>query len=206
MRYTGPKNRIARREGMDLGLKTPGSKSQARLLRKINITPGQHGSKRKRKLSERGLQLREKQKLRYLFGIVEKQSKKYYRTAKIKPGNTALYLSQFLEKRLDNIVYRLGFAPTRAAARQLVSHQHIKVDDKIVSIPSYQVKVGEKISFANEKIIKVPYLDKQLTNKDLILPPWLERQAIVGKLISEPTDELIAKQISLRLVVEYYSR
>lgn len=206
MRYTGPKNRVARREGMDLGLKTPGSKSHARLLRKINITPGQHGGKRKRKLSERGLQLREKQKLRYLFGIAEKQSKKYYKIAKIKPGNTALYLSQFLEKRLDNIVYRLGFAPTRASARQLVGHRHIKVNDRIVSIASYQVKIGEKVGFANEKIIKVPYLEKQLANKDLILPPWLERQAVVGKLISTPTDELIAKQINLRLVVEYYSR
>lgn len=206
MRYTGPKNRICRREGMDLGLKTPGSKSHGRLLRKINVSPGQHGTKRKRKLSERGIQLREKQKLRYLFGITEKQTKKYFRIAKNKPGNTAFYLIKFLEKRLDNIIFRLGFVPTRAAARQLVSHRHIKVDDKIINIASYQVQVDEKISFSNIKIIKIPYIDKQLSNKDLILPPWLEKQAVVGKLISEPTDELISKQINLRLVIEYYSR
>lgn len=206
MRYTGPRNRIARREGIDLGLKTPGSKSHARLLRKINISPGQHGTKRKRKMTEHGLQLREKQKLRYLFGISERQSKKYFRIAKEKTGNTALYLSKFLEKRLDNIVYRLGFAPTRAAARQLVSHRHIKVDDKIINIPSYQVKVEEKIGFSNNLIIKVPYIAQQLANKDIILPPWLEKQAVVGRLNSEPTDELIAKQINLRLVIEFYSR
>lgn len=206
MRYTGPRNRIARREGIDLGLKTPGSKSHGRLLRKISVSPGQHGTKRKRKLSERGRQLREKQKLRYLFGITEKQAKKYFKIAKEKPGNTGFYLSQFLEKRLDNIVYRLGFTPTRAAARQLISHRHIKIDDQVVNIPSFQMKVGQKVSFADQTTIKIPYIEKQLTNKDIILPSWLERQAVVGKMISQPTDELIAKQINLRLVIEYYSR
>jgi len=206
MRYTGARNRISRREGIDLGLKTPGSKSHARLLRKINITPGQHGTKKKRKRSERGMQLREKQKLRYIFGVTEKQCKNYFKTAKEKTGNTAFYLAKFLEKRLDNIVYRLGFAPTRAAARQLVSHRHIKINDNVVSIASYQVQVGEKISFSSEKTIKIPYIEKQLSNKDMILPPWLERQAVVGKLIAEPNEELISKQINLRLVIEFYSR
>lgn len=206
MRYTGPKNIIARREGLDLGLKTPGSKSHERLLRKINISPGQHGAKRKRKMTEHALQLREKQKLRYLFGISERQSKNYFRQAKEKTGNTALYLSQFLEKRLDNIVYRLGFAPTKNSARQLVNHRHIKVDDKIVSISSYQVKVGEKISFADEKTTKIPYIAQQLANKDIVLPSWLQRKGTVGKLIAEPTEELISKQINLRLVIEFYSR
>ena len=206
MRYTGPRNRIARREGIDLGLKTPGSKSHARLLRKINISPGQHGTKRKRKLSERGSQLREKQKLRYIFGLTENKLKKYFKKAKEKTGNTAFYLSQFLEKRLDNIVYRLGFVPTRAAARQLISHRHIKVNDKVVNISSYQVKVNDKISFANEKTMKIDYVARQLENKDLIMPGWLKKQAAVGMLIAEPTDEEIVKQINLRLVVEYYSR
>jgi small subunit ribosomal protein S4 len=206
MRYIGPKNRIARREGVDLGLKTPGSKAHARLLRKINVSPGQHGVKRKRKVSERGSQLREKQKLRYIFGLTEKKLKKYFKKAKSKTGNTAFYLAQFLEKRLDNVVYRLGFAPTRAAARQLISHRHIKVGDKIVNIPSYEVKLNDKITFTNDKIIKVEYIVKQLENKDLILPAWLKRQAIVGMVVAEPTDEEIATQINLRLVVEYYSR
>jgi len=206
MRYIGPKNRIARREGVDLGLKTPGSKSHARLLRKINISPGQHGAKRKRKLSGWGLQLREKQKLRYLFGVSERQLKKYFIIAKKKPGNTSFYLSQFLEKRFDNVVYRLGLVPTRACARQLITHGHVKVDDQTISIPSYQVRVGEKIGFAGEKTMKIPYIEKQLANKDIIMPSWLEKQAVVGKLVAEPTDELITKQINLRLVIEYYSR
>ena len=206
MRYTGPRNRIARREGVDLGLKTPGSKSHAQLLRKLNILPGQHGAKKRRKVSERAHQIREKQKLRYLFGLTEKQLKKYFQIASIKKGNTALYVGQFLEKRLDNIVYRLGFAPTRAAARQLVRHGHIRINDKGLSIPSHQVKTGDMISFTSEKSQKIPYIEKSLVNKDIIVPAWLEKKATVGKLIIEPTNDEIAKQVDLRLVIEYYSR
>lgn len=206
MRYKGPKNRIARREGVDLGLKTLGSKNHARLLKKLNVRPGQHGTVSRRKVSERGLQLREKQKLRYIFGLSEKQLKNYFKKAVVKKGNTALYLSQFLENRLDNIVYRLGLAPTRAASRQLVNHGHIAVNDKKISIPSYQVKVGDKVSFVNEKTTKIPYIEKILTNKDLIIPAWLEKKAVVGKLISLPTSEEISKQCNLRLIIEYYSR
>lgn len=206
MRYIGPKNRISRREGIDLGLKTLGSKSQARLLKKLNVPPGQHGANSRRKVSERGVQMREKQKLRFTFGITETQLKNYFKTASFKKGNTAFYLSQFLEKRLDNIVYRLGFAPTRAAARQLVTHGHFKVDDKKMSVPSYQVKVNQTVSFLNDKSTKIPYIEKSVANKDVILPAWLERKAIVGKLTSEPTNDEIIKQINLRLIIEYYSR
>lgn len=206
MRYTGPKNRIARREGMDLGLKTPGSKSHAQLLRRLNIPPGQHGAKKRRKVSERSRQLREKQKLRYSFGLTEKQLKKYFQTASFKKGNTGLYVGQFLEKRLDNVVYRLGFAPTRASARQLVRHGHVAVNSKKLSIPSYQVKVGEMIGFLTEQTQKIPYIEKSLSNKDIIIPSWLEKKAIIGKLIAEPTNEEIVKQVNLRLVIEYYSR
>lgn len=207
MRYIGPKNRIARREGMDLGLKTLGSKSHARLLKKLNIPPGQHGaSGGRKKVSERGTQMREKQKLRFTFGITETQLKNYFKTASFKKGNTAFYLSQFLEKRLDNIVYRLGFAPTRAAARQLVTHGHFKVDDKKMSIPSCQVKVNQTISFLKDKSLKIPYIEKSISNKDIILPVWLERKAVIGKLISEPTNDEIIKQVNLRLIIEYYSR
>ncbi len=206
MRYTGPRNRISRREGIDLGLKTPGSKNHARLLRKISILPGQHGIKRRKKLSERGEQLREKQKLRFIFGISEGKLKSYFNEAKRKPGNTAIYLANFLEKRLDNVVYRLGLTPTRSAARQLVSHKHIKVNDKVVNIPSYQVKIGDKISFANQKITQVDYIAKQIENKDVKIPSWLKREGIIGELVSEPTEEEIKTQVDLRLVVEYYSR
>ncbi|MBI3366518.1 30S ribosomal protein S4 [Candidatus Roizmanbacteria bacterium] len=206
MRYLGPKNRISRREGVDLGLKTPGSKSHAQLLRRLNILPGQHGAKRRRKVTERATQLREKQKLRFSFGLTEKQLKKYFHIATLKKGNTAFYVSQFLEKRLDNVVYRLGMSPTRASARQLVRHGHIAINDKKLTIPSHQVKVEDIISFVKDSTQKIPYIEKSLTNKDIIIPSWLERKATVGKLVAEPTSDEIANQVNLRLVIEYYSR
>lgn len=206
MRYTGPRNRIARREGMDLGLKTPGSKNHARLLKKLNVLPGQHGTRGRRKVSERGVQLREKQKLRFMFGLTEKQLKNYFGVAREKKGNTALYFTQYLEKRLDNIVYRLGLAPTRPAARQLITHGHISVNDKKVRVASYQVRVGDKVTFANEKTAAIPYIKTMLENKDQMIPAWIEKKAIAGKLVSEPSLDEIAKQINLRLIIEYYSR
>jgi len=206
MRYLGPKNRISRREGVDLELKTVGSKSHARLLKKLNVPPGQHGLRKRKKVSERGTQLREKQKLRYMFGISETQLKNYFKNASLKKGNTASYLSYSLESRLDNIVFHLGFAPTRAAARQLITHGHISINKKKLSIPSYKVRVGDEISFVNEKTTKIPYVESCLENKDIILPVWLEKKSIMGKLISKPTQEVIEKLINLRLIIEYYSR
>ncbi len=206
MRYRGPKNRIARREGVDLELKTLGSKSHARLLKKLGVPPGQHGLRKRRKVSERGTQLREKQKLRYMFGITETQLKNYFKKASMKKGNTALYLSHSLESRFDNMVFHLGFAPTRAAARQLITHGHMTVNKKRLSIPSYQVKVGDEISFSDAKTTKIPYIETSLDNKDVILPSWLEKKATVGKLLKEPTQEVIEKLINLRLIIEYYSR
>ncbi len=206
MRYLGPKNRISRREGVDLELKTVGSKSHARLLKKLNVPPGQHGIRKRKKVSERGTQLREKQKLRYMFGITETQLKNYFKKASLKKGNTASYLSHSLESRLDNIIFHLGFAPTRAAARQLITHGHITINKKKLSIPSYQVRVGEEIGFFNDKSTKIPYIESSLNVKDIILPAWLEKKATVGKLIAEPTQEVIEKLINLRLIIEYYSR
>lgn len=206
MRYTGPKNRLSRREGIDLGLKTPGSKSHARLLKKLNVRPGQHGTRMRRKVSDHARQLREKQKLRFMFQITESQLKKYFRQAVVKKGNTAFYLAQFLEKRLDNLVFRSGFAPTRPSSRQLVSHGHIKVNDKVVSISSYQAKNGDIITFSDEKTPKIAYIEKSLANADMLFPKWLERKAIVSRLVGEPTQEEIEKQINLRLVIEFYSR
>lgn len=205
MRYLGPKNKVSRRVGVDLGLKTPGTKNHARLLKKLNIPPGQHGAKRQKKLSERGLQLKEKQKLRFMFGLTEKKLKSYFKKANRKKGNTAVYLANFLEKRLDNIVYRLGFAPTRASARQLVSHGLVLINDKKMTIPSYQVKVGEIIKL-KEKVLKIPYISQSIENKDIKLPQWLEKQGLSGKLLNEPTSEEIEKQINMRLIIEYYSR
>jgi len=206
MRYTGAKNRLARREGMDLGLKTPGSKSQARLLKKINIKPGQHGTKGHRKTSDYGKQLREKQKLRYIFGLTARQLKNYYTKAIRKPGNTALFLAQMIEKRLDNIVYRLGIAPTRALARQLITHRHININNRIMGIPSYQLEMGDVVSVAKEKTLKIPAVEKSLSIKDAFLPAWLEKKGPVGKLLSEPNGDIIEKQINMRLVIEFFSR
>ncbi len=205
MRYTGARNRIARREGIDLGLKTAGSKSQATLLKKLTILPGQHGTRGRRKISEHATQLREKQKLRYLYGVTANQLKNYFAHASRKLGNTAFYLTQFLESRLDNVVYKLGFAPTRSSARQLVNHRHIIVNGRVVDIPSYQVKMGDVITL-KEGSIKIPYIEKNLENKDLAIPKWLERQGAVGKVIGSADLEDVERIVNLRLVVEFFSR
>lgn len=206
MRYTGPKNKVARREGMDLGLKTPGTKSQASLLKRLNVLPGQHGVRGRRKQSERSKQLREKQKLRFLFGLTEKQLKRYFEKAMNIKGNTGFLLGQLLERRLDNVVYRLGFAPTRASARQLVGHGHITVNGKMVNIPSYKVEKNDTIGFRKEKTTKIPYIETLLSTKQVIIPSWFKKEGIAGKIITDPTSEDIEKQVNLRSVVEYYSR
>lgn len=206
MRYTGSKNKVARREGADLGMKTLGSKSHAQLLRKMNITPGQHGGKRRRKTSERGRQLREKQKLRYMFGISETQLSNYFGKAIRTKGNTADILVQSLERRLDNVVYRLGFAPTRAAARQLVNHGHVKVNNKPVSIPSFQVDDNDIVTFVKEKSAKIPAIESSIERPDYIMPSWLDRKGIVGKVVQSPEVEDIGRQVNMRLVIEFYSK
>lgn len=206
MRYTGARNRLARRAATDLGLKTPGSKSQARLLKRLNLVPGQHGAKSRRKFSERGRQLQESQKLKILYGVTAKQMKNYFTEAVRKRGNTGLYLIHSLERRLDNIVYRLGFAPTRASARQLVNHGHIAVNGKVIDVSSYKVKPEEVVSFAQEKTSKIPYVEQILSNKTIIISPWLERKGLLGKMVKEPSAEDVEKMVNLQDVIEYYSR
>lgn len=206
MRYTGPKNKAARREKFDLGLKTVGSKAHASLLRKLNITPGQHGAKRKRKSSERARQLREKQKLRFMFGLSEGQLNNYFQKAVTMPGNTGSNLAQLLERRLDNVVFRAGFAPTRASARQLVGHGHIQVNKKKMSIASYAVLKGDVVTFRNGKTAEIPYVKQQLDNKSAIIPEWVKRSENTCEIAVLPTSDEIEKQVDLRPVIEYYSR
>lgn len=206
MRYTGPKNRLARREGIDLGLKTPGTKSHAALLKRLNIIPGQHGARRRRKQTDYGLQLREKQKLKRLYSISEKQMKNYFKKASQTVGNTAEFLSQQLERRLDSVVFRLGFAPTRASARQLIAHGHIAINEKKVTIPSYLVGVNDLIGFVNERSLKIPYIGEMVVKKDFIVSPWLERKGPLGKVAREPRQEDVKDDINLQSVVEFYSR
>ena len=169
-RYTGPKNRLSRSEGVDLGMKTPGSKAHAALLRRLNVPPGQHGPKgRRRKPSDYALQLREKQKARRLYGVLEKQFRTYFAEALKDKGNTGEKLLQQLEQRLDNIIYRLGLAPTRAAARQLVAHGHVLVNNKKVSFPSYLVQ-PEDVMTLKTKAFNIPSVKKLTEEKDTVLP------------------------------------
>lgn len=207
MRYTGPKNRLARREGVDLGLKTPGTKSHSNLLKRIAIVPGQHGvSRRRTKMTDYAVQLREKQKLKRIYGVSEKQMKNYFKKASKKIGNTAEYIVQYLEKRLDNIVYKLNFAPTRASARQLVSHGHISVNKKKVDIPSYEVKVGETIGFVKEKSLDIPLVSAMVGKTELIIPSFLDKKEKEGSLIADPQKTHMPEIVNTQLVVEFYSR
>lgn len=199
-RESGPKNKIARRFAVDLGLKT----NAAKLQRRLNIPPGQHGRKGTRKKSNYGIQLLEKQKTRYIYGILEKQFRRYMEKAQRNPEATGVEFLRLLELRLDNTLYRLGMAPTRAAARQLVSHGHVTVNNKKVDIPSYEVSVGDVIALSS-KAIKIPAIASMLEQKTNV-PSWLARKANVGKIASLPDREHVDAQIDENLIVEYYSR
>lgn len=204
-RYTGPKNRLARREGIDLGLKTVGTKSHANLLKRLNVPPGQHGPKGKRKSSEFGLQLREKQKVKHMYGVMERQFRKTFEQAKKSKGNTGDKFLESLERRLDNAVYRLGLAPTRTAARQYVSHGHVVVSGTKVSIPSFVVKAEDTITL-KAKSLEMPVVKKQLEDKTFKTPMWLERKGPVGKVVRLPVREDVSDDINMQLIVEHYSR
>lgn len=204
-RYTGPKIRLARREGMDLEVKTPGSKAHAVLLKRLMVPPGQHGQKGRRKVSNYAMQLREKQKAKRYYGVLEKQFQRYYHEAKKRVGNTGEALLQRLETRLDNIVYRLQFAPTRAAARQQVTHGHVLVNNERLTIPSHQVKPDDTITL-NNKGMNVSSTKKILEEKNPLIPAWLERKAVVGRLIKAPERSDMNLDINEQLIVEFYSR
>lgn len=198
-RYTGPKHKIARREGVNLLDKTSAS-----LQRRLNTPPGVHGAKRKRKLSEFGQQLREKQKAKATYSILEKQFSRIVADVHKKKGETGELLIAALETRLDNMVYRLGFANSRYMARQLVSHGHILVNDKKLTIPSYHVKENDVIALT-PKIQKNPQLVKLLAEDKKMLP-FLERKATLGKLIRQPKRDDIEVPFSVQMIIEYYSR
>jgi len=198
-RYTGPKHRLARKEGVNLL-----DKASQSLLRRLNIPPGVHGKKRKRRLSEYGLQLREKQKAKTTYGLMEKQFKKIVHTVQKKKGDTKELIISALETRLDNLVYRLGFAKTRYMARQLVSHGHIIVNGKKLSIPSYQVKIDEVISLSPKFQTNPQILE--LAKEESETLPFLQRKAFSGKLIRMPKKEDVQVPFDLQLIIEYYSR
>ncbi|MFC1653564.1 30S ribosomal protein S4 [Patescibacteria group bacterium] len=200
-RQTGPTQKLSRRAGVDLGHKT----NSMKVARRLNIPPGSHGRKGGKKLSDFGIQLKEKQKVKWAYGVLEKQFKKYYEKATKNPEATGEELLKLLENRLDNVVFRLNFAPTRRSARQLVSHGHIKIDGKKVDIPSYQVKIGETISLS-DKAQKIPASAELLAEAKLTPPSWLEKKAAVGRVKARPDREHIDLEINEQLIVEYYSR
>lgn len=198
-RYTGPKRRLSRREGVALF-----TKDAAFIERKGAVAPGVHVGRSRRKPSEYGIQLREKQKAKRIYGLMEKQFAKYYQMASKKKGNKGNALLELLETRLDNVSYRLGFSPSRAGARQLVSHGHVSVNNKKVNIPSFQVKAGSTVAILGKM------LDNTGVSKSLevqkTLPEWLERKATVGKVLRVPTRDEAEAGINEQLIVEYYSR
>lgn len=197
-RYTGPKDKLSRREGVDLFGK--GAK-----LTRINIPPGVHGARRTRMPSQYGRQLREKQKAKRFYGVLEKQFKNYVDQALKARENTGDKLISLLERRLDNTVYRLGFAPTRSAARQLVSHRHVLVNNKKVNVPSYMVKKGDTLTL-DSKAIEIPAIKVSLEKKNTKVPGWLKRKAAVGVIKRSPSIDDINEPISVQDIIEFYSR
>ncbi|HKL95815.1 MAG TPA: 30S ribosomal protein S4 [Paludibacteraceae bacterium] len=199
-RYTGPKSKIARRFGEPI---FGPDKAQARR----NYPPGQHGNARKRKVSEYGVQLKEKQKVKYTYGVLEKQFRNLFEKAQAHSGVTGEILLQLLECRLDNVVYRLGIAKTRSAARQLVSHKHITVDGEVVNIPSFSVKQGHVIA-VREKDKSMNIVVEALTGFNHSKYPWLEwdNTAMAGKFLHTPERADIPENIKEQLIVELYSK
>jgi len=206
-RYTGPTCKLARREGVDLNLKSPARGLESKC--KLNQPPGQHGDSRRQRLSDYALQLREKQKVRRMYGVLEKQFRNYYKEAARRKGATGENLLQLLESRLDNVVYRLGFAVTRAQARQLVSHKSILVNGEVVNIPSYQVQPEDRVSI-REKARKQLRIQEAITvarELDLV-PAWIDVdfEKMDGVFKSAPEREDLPPDINENLIVELYSK
>ena len=199
-RYTGPKSKISRKYGEPIF-------GDTKALEKKPHPPGQHGRGRRRKKSEYAIQLAEKQKAKYLYGILEKQFRNMFDKATRKDGITGENLLQLLEARLDNVVYRLGIAPTRRSARQLVVHKHITVNGNLVNIPSYTLKEGDMIA-VRERSKSLVAISESVSNKTANKYKWLEwdDKSLLGKLVTYPERELIPENINEQLIVELYSK
>ena len=207
-RYIGPTCKLARREGADLSLKSPARAIDSKC--KLEQKPGQHGAVAKRgKLSDYANQLREKQKVKRIYGLLDKQFRNYYKKASTKKGNTGETLLQMLEQRLDNVVYRMGFAVTRPQARQLVSHKGVLVNGKAVNLPSYQVKAGDNIALTEraQKHLNVQEAVNLSQQMDLV-PSWCEVDAkkFAGVFKAIPDRADLPSDINEALIVELYSK
>ena len=199
-RYIGPKSKIARRFGEPIF-------GADKVLSKRNFPPGQHGNNRRKKMSEYGVMLAEKQKAKYTYGVLERQFRTLFEKAAKASGITGEVLLQLLESRLDNVVFRMGLAPTRAAARQLVGHKHIIVDGSVVNIPSYSVKPGQVIG-VREKAKSLEVIETALAGFNHSKYPWIEWDNATksGKFLHTPERADIPENIKEQLIVELYSK
>ena len=199
-RYIGPKSKIARRFGEPIF-------GADKVLSKRNFPPGQHGNNRRKKMSEYGVMLAEKQKAKYTYGVLERQFRNLFEKAAKASGITGEVLLQLLESRLDNVVFRMGLAPTRAAARQLVGHKHIIVDGSVVNIPSYSVKPGQVIG-VREKAKSLEVIETALAGFNHSKYPWIgwDNATKSGKFLHTPERADIPENIKEQLIVELYSK
>jgi small subunit ribosomal protein S4 len=207
-KYTGPKCRLCRREGIRLYLKGDRCYTEKCAIERRGYVPGEHGKDRRQKETPYGMQLREKQKARRVYGILEAQFRGYFRKAERKKGVTGEILLQLLETRLDNIIYRLGIATSRPAARQIVRHGHIEVNGRCVDIPSYQVRVNDIVR-VREKSRKVEAIKNAIENRRRTeMQPWLDfdDKKMEGRLNVIPSRENIPVPIQEQLIVELYSK
>jgi small subunit ribosomal protein S4 len=207
-RYTGPVCRLCRREGIKLFLKGERCYTEKCAIEKRNLPPGQHGKARKQKLVGYGLQLREKQKVKRIYGVLENQFRRYFEEASRVRGNTGVTLLQSLERRLDNVVYRLGLATSRAQARQLVRHGHFQVNGKKVDIPSYSVRAGDEITARpkSQKNTSIVHAMEEVKGRGI--PEWLlfDADKVGGRVSSVPTRDQINLPVQEQLIVELYSK
>jgi len=203
-RYIGPKAKIARKFGENIF----GNTKISKILEKKSYNPGQHGPTKQRRTSNYGIQLQEKQKIKYMYGLLERQFRKFFQKSDKMDGETGLNLLQLLERRLDNVVYRMGFAPTRSAARQLVSHKHFNVNGVSVNIPSYIVKINDEVSIRDKskKLGIVHDSIKQI--KGDLQSSWLslDKASLSGLVTNIPEKEDFDPTIKVQMVVELYSK
>ena len=205
-RYLGPKCKLSRREGTDLFLKSGVKSLESKC--KLEVPPGGIKGERRQRTSDYGLQLREKQKLRRMYGVLERQFRNYYHKAAGRPGATGENLLQFLERRLDNVVYRMGFASTRSEARQLVSHKGVLVNGKGVNVPSYQCSAGDVVEIREKSKTQVRIQSALQISAQVGRPDWVEvdEKKLSGLLKSVPERGDILPDINENLVVELYSK
>ncbi len=205
-KYTGPKCKLSRRAGSDLLLKGRGRTLESK-VKDVNKVPGQHGE-RKQRLSDYATQLREKQKLKQMYGVLERQFRNYYYKATKTKGATGVLMLQMLEQRLDNVVYRMGFSATRAEARQLVNHKSIVVNGKTVNIPSYHVNAGDVIEIREASKKQTRIAGALSVAAQIGFPDWVEvdEKGMKGTFKAVPMREQIVPDINEKLVVELYSK